>query len=100
LSERHNPFLRPLKKKGFKEKRVTTMGVYDIGTSHDPGIQQEPFLFVTPTAVRESYEFDVAVHFSIRHGLSHTFGPLVGLFLRPQCPIVARIQITPLFGNV
>jgi hypothetical protein len=42
LSERHNPFLRPLKKKGFKEERVTTMGVYDIGTSHDPGIQQEP----------------------------------------------------------
>jgi hypothetical protein len=38
LSERRNPFLRPLKKKGFKEERITTMGVYDIGTSHDPGI--------------------------------------------------------------
>ena len=34
---------RPLKKKGFKEERVTTMGLYDLGTSHDPGIQQEPF---------------------------------------------------------
>jgi hypothetical protein len=31
-----------LKKKGFKEERITTMGVDDIGTSHDPGIQQEP----------------------------------------------------------
>ena len=36
------PYLRPLKKKGFKEERVTTMGLYDIGKSHDPGIQQEP----------------------------------------------------------
>jgi hypothetical protein len=51
------------------------------------------FFLSPPTAVRESYKFDVAVHFSIRHGLSHTFGPLLGLFLRPQCPIVARIQI-------
>ena len=43
LFEKHNSFLRPLKKKGFKEKRVTTIGLYDIGKSHDPGIQQEPF---------------------------------------------------------
>src|SRR6266567_556343 len=42
LSEKHNSFLRPLKKKGFKEERVTTIGLYDIGKSHDPGIQQEP----------------------------------------------------------
>jgi hypothetical protein len=41
-SEKHNSFLRPLKKKGFKEERVTTIGLYDIGKSHDPGIQQEP----------------------------------------------------------
>src|SRR6266446_4972113 len=41
-SEEHNFFLKPLKKKGFKEERVTTMGWYDLGTSHDPGIQQEP----------------------------------------------------------
>jgi hypothetical protein len=34
--------LRPLKKKGFKEERVTTIGLYDLGKSHDPGIQQEP----------------------------------------------------------
>src|SRR5262249_16037723 len=27
------PYLRPLKKKGFKEDRVTTIGLYDIGTS-------------------------------------------------------------------
>ena len=40
--EKHNSFLRPLKKKGFKEERVTTIGWYDIGKSHDPGIQQEP----------------------------------------------------------
>src|SRR5207244_10191126 len=40
--EKHNSFLRPLKKKGFKEERVTTIGLYDIGKSHDPGIQQEP----------------------------------------------------------
>jgi hypothetical protein len=39
---KHNSFLRPLKKKGFKEERVTTIGLYDIGKSHDPGIQQEP----------------------------------------------------------
>ena len=26
----------------FKEERVTTIGLYDIGKSHDPGIQQEP----------------------------------------------------------
>jgi hypothetical protein len=39
---KHSSFLRPLKKKGFKEERVTTMGLYDLGTSHDPGIQQEP----------------------------------------------------------
>jgi hypothetical protein len=43
LFEQHNSFLRPLKKKGFKEERVTTIGLYDIGKSHDPGIQQEPF---------------------------------------------------------
>ena len=42
LSEKHNSFLRPLKKKGFQEERVTTIGLYDIGKSHDPGIQQEP----------------------------------------------------------
>jgi hypothetical protein len=30
LSQKHNSFLRPLKKKGFKEERVTTIGVYDI----------------------------------------------------------------------
>src|ERR1700758_3423907 len=45
LSEKHNSFLRPLKKKGFKEERVTTMELYDIGKSHDPGLQQEPFRF-------------------------------------------------------
>ena len=42
LSEKHNSFLRLLKKKGFKEEKVTTIGLYDIGKSHDPGIQQEP----------------------------------------------------------
>ncbi len=42
LSEKHNSFLRPLKKKGFKEERVTKIGLYDIGKSRDPGIQQEP----------------------------------------------------------
>src|SRR5437773_3141999 len=45
LSEKHNSFLRPLKKKGFKEERVTIIGLYDIGKSHDPGIQQEPSLY-------------------------------------------------------
>jgi len=40
--EKPNSFLRPLKKNGFKEERVTTIGWYDIGKSHDPGIQQEP----------------------------------------------------------
>ena len=49
LSEKHNSFLRPLKKKGFREERVTTIGLYDIGKSHDPGIQQEPF-FNAPAA--------------------------------------------------
>jgi len=39
---KHNSFLRPLKKKGFKEERVTTIGLDEMGTSHDPGIQQEP----------------------------------------------------------
>ena len=47
-----NPFLRPLKKKGFKEERITTMGVDDIGTSHDPGIQQEPTLEECPGSGR------------------------------------------------
>ena len=42
LFKKHNSFLRPLKKKGFKEERVATMGLYDLGKSHDPGIQQEP----------------------------------------------------------
>lgn len=46
LSEKHNSFLRPLKKKDFQEKRVTTIELYDIGKSHDPGIQQEPSPFV------------------------------------------------------
>jgi hypothetical protein len=46
LSKKHNSFLRPLKKKGFKEERVTTMGLYDLGKSHGPGIQQEPFLSI------------------------------------------------------
>ena len=55
MSERHNPFLRPLKKKGFKEERITTMGVDDIGTSHDPGIQQEPVRIVARECVRFGY---------------------------------------------
>jgi hypothetical protein len=42
LSEKPNSILRPLKQKGFKEVRVTTMGWYDIGKSQDRGIQQEP----------------------------------------------------------
>jgi hypothetical protein len=42
LFRKHNSFWRPLKKEGFKEERVTTMGLYDLGKSHDPGIQQEP----------------------------------------------------------
>jgi hypothetical protein len=42
LSKKHNSFLRPLKKKGFKEEGVTTIGLYGVGKSHDPGIQQEP----------------------------------------------------------
>jgi hypothetical protein len=33
LSEKCNAFLRPLKKKGLKEKRVTTMRLDDLGTS-------------------------------------------------------------------
>jgi hypothetical protein len=33
LSENRNAFLRPLKKKGFKEERVTKVGLYDIGKS-------------------------------------------------------------------
>src|SRR2546429_9175445 len=45
LFEKHNSFLRPWKKKGFKEERVTTVGWYDTGTSHDHGIQQEPFFY-------------------------------------------------------
>jgi hypothetical protein len=44
LCGKHNSFLRLLKKKSFKEERVTTIGLYDIGESHDPGIQQEPGL--------------------------------------------------------
>jgi hypothetical protein len=42
LFAKPNSLLKPLKKKGFKEARVTTIGLYDIGKSHDPGIQQEP----------------------------------------------------------
>jgi hypothetical protein len=33
LSENHNAFLRLLKKKGFKEERVTKVGLDYIGTS-------------------------------------------------------------------
>jgi len=32
-SKQHNSFLRPLKKKGFKEERVTTIGWYAIDKS-------------------------------------------------------------------
>src|SRR5438046_1565003 len=46
-SEKPNSVLRPLKKKGFKEERVTTIGLYGIGKSHDPGIQQEPREFTS-----------------------------------------------------
>ena len=31
--EKHNSFLKPLKKKGFKEERVTTIGWYAIDKS-------------------------------------------------------------------
>jgi hypothetical protein len=31
LSEKHNSFLRLLKKKGFKEERMTKVGLYAIG---------------------------------------------------------------------
>jgi hypothetical protein len=33
LSENQNSFLRPLKNKGFKEERVTKIGLYAIGKS-------------------------------------------------------------------
>jgi hypothetical protein len=33
LSEKHNSFLRLLKKKGFKKESMTTVGLYAIGTS-------------------------------------------------------------------
>jgi len=33
LSEKGNAFLSPLKKKGFKEERVTTMRLDDLGQS-------------------------------------------------------------------
>jgi len=33
LSEERHSFLRPLTKKGFKEERVITIGLYDIGKS-------------------------------------------------------------------
>jgi hypothetical protein len=33
LSEKCNVFLRPLKNKGFKEERVTTMRLDDLGQS-------------------------------------------------------------------
>jgi hypothetical protein len=42
LFEKPHSFFRPLKKKGFKEERVATIGLYNIGKPHDPGIQQEP----------------------------------------------------------
>ena len=45
-SKKHNSFLRPLKKKGFKEERVTIIGLDDISKSHDPGIQQAPCVIV------------------------------------------------------
>jgi hypothetical protein len=45
LFEKHKSFLKLLKKKGFREERVTTIGWYDLGKSHDPGIQQEPAVF-------------------------------------------------------
>jgi len=35
LSEKHNSFYRPLKKKSFKGERVTTIGLYDISKSHE-----------------------------------------------------------------
>src|SRR2546429_3224602 len=55
-SEKHNSFFRPLKKKGFKEERVTTIGLYNIGKPHDPGIQQEPrgFTCCIPKAQRST----------------------------------------------
>ncbi len=53
LFEKHNSFLRSLKKKGFKEERVTTIGSYDIGKSRDSGIQQEPLFFVQGSAATE-----------------------------------------------
>jgi len=52
LSKKRNSFLRPLKKKGFNNKSVTIMGLYDIGKSHDPGIQQEPRLISAREASR------------------------------------------------
>jgi len=33
LFEKHDSFLRPLKKKGFKEERVTAIGLDDMGKS-------------------------------------------------------------------
>ena len=33
LSEKHNSFLRLLKNKGFKEERMTKIGLYAIGRS-------------------------------------------------------------------
>jgi hypothetical protein len=33
LSEKHNSFLRLLKNKGFKEERMTKVGLYAIGKS-------------------------------------------------------------------
>jgi hypothetical protein len=44
-SKKHNSFVRPLKKKGFKEERVTTMGLDDIGKSTTLESNKSQFTF-------------------------------------------------------
>jgi hypothetical protein len=55
LSEKGNAFLRPLKNKGFKEERVTTMRLDDLGKSTTLESNKSPFsfcaIFVRRTAV-------------------------------------------------
>src|SRR5262245_59645261 len=62
--------------------------------SRSGGVQPPPMLS-SDSIVRESHTCAFSCTSIARHGLSHTFELLWGLFLGTQCPMVARRRESP-----
>jgi hypothetical protein len=58
-SEKHSPFLRPLENKVFQESGVTTIELYDLGTS--TALESNKSLACLSTAMPVDGQYQVAI---------------------------------------